>query len=213
MSDLFYDAVRLLGTHPFWLSSAPTVMGLEHTRRAGPFILAATHQSPFDVALLVRHSTRRLDFVSIVEAFRNPLVAWFYGSMNAFPLDRSRPDAPTVRILLDRLSRGRAVCIFPEGRLRRGAESVVHTRRISRGIGRIAKLAEAPIVPCVIINSAAYLSFKSWLPLGRTRYGIIVGPAIEPTEDAAAIEEKLVNDLVALHRALEAQMAVDARWK
>src|SRR5688572_6064556 len=102
---------------PFWVSSRPTVMGIEHARRDGPFIVASNHLSPYDVALLMRHSPRRLDFVSIVEVFRHPLMAWFYSNMNAFPLDRHRGDPKTVRIILDRLERGRVVAMFPEGRI------------------------------------------------------------------------------------------------
>src|SRR6266478_3541841 len=99
MSDLFYSAVVSLGTHVFWLSSRPVVIGVEHTRRAGPFIVAATHESPFDVALLMRHAKRPLDFVTTTEAFANPMVRWFYGSLNAFPLDRSKRDPATVRTI------------------------------------------------------------------------------------------------------------------
>src|SRR4051794_12787212 len=101
------------------MSSTPTVLNAEVTRRAGPYILAANHQTPYDVPLLMRHTARNVDFVSIVEVFKNPFIHWFYGSMNAFPLDRSKPDAPTIRVILDRLSRGRVVGMFPEGRLRK----------------------------------------------------------------------------------------------
>ncbi|MFA6043857.1 MAG: lysophospholipid acyltransferase family protein, partial [Phycisphaerales bacterium] len=148
MSDLFYKAVRLIGTPAFWVSATPVVIGTSHMPSHGRCLLAATHQSPYDVPLLIRHTTRLLDFVSITEVFRNPLVAWFYGSLNAFPLDRSRPDSGAVRTILDRLERGRAVAMFPEGGFRRGTDSVVHSRRIRPGIGRIAHMTGAPVIPC-----------------------------------------------------------------
>src|SRR5438045_3002539 len=112
MGDAFYRFVVLTGRMPFWISSRPVVLHAERARRAGPFILAANHTSPYDVPLLMRHTPRRLDFVSIIEVFRNPLVAWFYSHMNAFPVDRSRRDPATVRIILDRLARGRVVAMF-----------------------------------------------------------------------------------------------------
>src|ERR1041384_2498243 len=118
MSDAFYRAVRMVGTTAFWASASPVVVGESHVPGSGACIIAATHQSPYDVPLLIRHTRRLLDFVSTVEVFRNPLVAWFYGSLNAFPLDRSRPDVATVRVILDRLRRGRVVAIFPEGAIR-----------------------------------------------------------------------------------------------
>ena len=178
------------------------VIGAEHTRRDGPFILAATHQSPYDIPLLMRHCARPLDFVSIVEVFKNPFVAWFYGSMNAFPLDRSRRDPATVRVILDRLSKGRAVAMFPEGGFRRGADSVVHSRRIKPGIGRLAQLAGVPVIPCVIVNSIAYSRVISWLPIGRTKYAIAFAAPLLPTDDPAALEVRLIDAFVDLHAML-----------
>ena len=209
MSDTFYKAVRFIGSSAFWVSGSPTIIGAEHVPAEGPCLIAATHQSPYDVALLIRHTPRLLDFVSIVEVFRNPLVAWFYGSLNAFPLDRSRPDAKTVRIILDRLERARAVAIFPEGGFRKGAESVVHTRRIRPGTGRIANLSRAPIIPCVLINSGVYSRPSSWLPVRSTRYGLVYGKPIDPTLEPEVIEAMLVDAFVELHAELARQMTAD----
>lgn len=200
---MFYKCVRLLGKPAFWMSAEPVVLGQDHVPKTGACILASTHESPYDVALLIAHAPRLLDFVSIVEVFGNPLVGWFYGSLNAFALDRSRPDSKTVRTILDRLVRGRAVCMFPEGGLRPGLQSVVHTRRIRAGIGRIAALSGASIVPCVIINSGAYRRPLNWLPLFRTRYGVIFGEPMKPGEDAGATEQGLINQLVDLHARLQ----------
>ncbi len=147
MSDTFYNLIRAIGTPIFWASARPTVIGLHHARLKGPFILAANHHSPYDVPLLIRHTPRKLDFVSIVEVFRNPFVAWFYGSMNAFPLDRSRPDSPTVRIILDRLERGRAVAMFPEGGFRKLEDSVVTGGRMRPASAGSLKWQTSPSSP------------------------------------------------------------------
>ena len=208
MSDLFYNLVWHLGYPAFWVSSRPTIINAQVTQRRGPYILAANHHSPYDIPLLMRHTRRNLDFLSIVEVFNNPLVAWFYGSMNAFPLDRSRPDAPTVRRILDRLEWGRVVAMFPEGQFRSIDQSVVSGGSIQPGIGRIAILAGVPIIPCVIVNSIAYSRLTSWLPLGRTRYGIIYGQPLEPDPHAdarhaaAELEQRLCLAFRQLYRQL-----------
>lgn len=202
MSDAYYKAVRFIGRPAFWVSSTPTVIGLEHIPMHGAFILAATHQSVFDVPLLIRHTPRLLDMVSITEVFRNPFVAWFYGSMNAFPLERSRADPATVRTILSRLARGRVVAMFPEGRIQTGQASVLHDGKIRRGIGRIAGLAQVPVVPVVILDSGAYLSPAAWLPLRRTRYRIAYGPPIPPDAEPDAIETALVAAFATLHKSL-----------
>ena len=206
MSDFFYHVVRVFGSHAFWVSATPTILGRAHTHRTGAYILAANHESPYDIALLIRHCARAIDFISIIEVFRNPLVAWFYNSMNAVPLDRSRADVATVRKVLDRLSRGRVVGMFPEGRFRRGEDSVIRTRRLKPGIGRIAQMAGAPIVPCVIVNSSAYARFASWLPLRRTRYGLNFGEPIMPQDRPEETERQLVEAFVRLHAELLERM-------
>jgi len=206
MSDAFYRAVRFVGTGIFMTSSLPLVVGRERVPARGACIIASTHQSPYDVPLLIRHTPRLLDFVSIVEVFSKPLVGWFYGSLNAFPLDRSRADSKTVRIILGRLERGRAVAMFPEGGIREGRDSVVYSGRIKSGVGRIAHLAGAPVVPCVVIGSHAYGRFGSWLPVRRIRYGVIYGEPILPDPEPQRLEERLVDAFVTLHRQLSERM-------
>src|SRR5688500_6751061 len=126
MSDLAYNLVWSVGVHAFWVSSRPTILHRDRLKTPGGYILAPNHLSPFDVSCLIAISPRNLAWVSIVEAFRHPLVALLYGSVNAFPLGRSRPDSPTVRTILDRLNRGRAVAMFPEGAIRTPENSVLN---------------------------------------------------------------------------------------
>src|SRR3954468_5087227 len=156
MSDLAYNLVWGACVHAFWVSSSPLILHKERFKTPGAYILAPNHLSPFDVSCLMAISPRNLDWVSITEAFRNPLVALLYGSVNTFPLDRSKPDSPTVRIILDRLKRGRVVAMFPEGNIRTPETSVLNGGNFKPGIGRIAQLSGAPVIPCVIIGTDAY---------------------------------------------------------
>jgi len=212
MSDAFYNLIWYAGAHVFWTTSSPVVLHADRTRRQGAYLLASNHSSPYDVPLLMRHTARNLDFVSIVEVFRKPLVGWFYGSMNAFPLDRSKPDSPTVRIILDRLARGRVVAMFPEGGFRDEAKSVTHGGNMRPGIGRIAHLANVPIIPVVVVRSNLYSHFIHWLPLKRTKYGVIYGeplelrPDLEKSEAAQEIEGRLRAAFISLYRELSDAM-------
>jgi 1-acyl-sn-glycerol-3-phosphate acyltransferase len=210
MSDLFYSLVRAYGYPVFYITSHPTVLHAERFGlvRRGPFILAANHQSPFDIPILMRHCPRPLDFVSITEVFAKPLIGWFYGSMNAFPLQRARPDALTVRTIFQRLRRGRAVAMFPEGRLTPVERSVVHGGPIRPGIGRIALAAGVPILPVAIANSQAYYQPRAWLPLRSTLYGVNIGhpifppPGSDKRQAAEALESQLRGALIQLHAEL-----------
>src|SRR5690242_13048857 len=103
MSDVFYSFVVTVGRLPFLLSSRPKIRHADRVPRTGGVIIASTHMSPYDVPLLMRHVPRRLDFVSITEIFAKKFPGWFFGHMNAFPLDRHRSDPKTVKIIVDRL--------------------------------------------------------------------------------------------------------------
>lgn len=205
MSDTFYKLVVLFGRFPFWVSSRPTVLHAGRARRDGAYILASNHLSPFDVPALMRSTPRMLDFVSVVEIFQRPFVGWFFSHMNAFPLDRSRQDTKTVRIVLDRLQRGRVVAMFPEGRVRKEPESVINGAPFRPGVARIAQLANVPIVPVIVLGSGQYKRRSNWLPLRRVRYGIAFGHPIE-AQDIAAAEMQLAQAYQDLHAELRAAM-------
>jgi 1-acyl-sn-glycerol-3-phosphate acyltransferase len=214
MSDFFYMLVRAYGYPVIHLTSRPKVLHAERLRRheRGAIIVAANHQSPFDVPILMRYLRRPLDFVSVTEVFANPLIGWFYIAMNAIPLDRSQPDVPSVRTIFERLRRGRAVVMFPEGRLTPVEGSVVRGGPMRRGIGRIAVAAGVPIVPVAVANSQAYYQARAWLPLRWTRYGVNVGRPIFPPrigdkrEAGHAVEARLKAELIRLHGELCREM-------
>jgi 1-acyl-sn-glycerol-3-phosphate acyltransferase len=211
VKDWFYYLVYFLGSQPLLLTSSPVVLHRDRARHKGAYLLAATHFSPYDVACLIKQTPRVLDFVSIVEAFRNPLAAWFLSKMGAFPLDRWKPDSPTVRTVLERLRRGRVVALFPEGHIRTEETSVLVGGSLKSGVARIAKMAGVPIIPCVIVGTRAYHRPAAWVPLRRVRYGVIYGEPMTVTEDPvgpekAAFEERLRQTYQELFAELKATM-------
>lgn len=211
MSELFYKTVRAIGRPIFWCNSRYIALGVENIPTSGACLIASNHTSPYDIALMVRHCPRPVDFVSIVEVFKNPFLAWFYGGMNAFPLDRNKPDSPAVRIILDRLARGRIVVMFPEGGFRRGEASVVHSGKIKSGIGRIASIAKVPIIPAMIINSSVYSRPVAWFPLFRTRYAVAYGAPISPELPPEEIEAAIVGAMKRLHEQTSAMLPEHCR--
>ena len=217
MSDIAYYVVWQIGVTAFWTSSSPTVLHKDRLRRKGAYILAPTHFSPYDVACLIAISPRNLGWVSIVEVFRNPFVALFYGSMNAFPLDRSRPDSPTVRVILDRLKRGRVVAMFPEGHIRTPETSVLAGGPMKPGVARIAQLADVPVIPCVILGTGVYSQFTSWMPVRAVRYGAIFGEPLVVRKDLDKQEatKQFMDDLRRAYLDLHVELtgAMEAREK
>jgi 1-acyl-sn-glycerol-3-phosphate acyltransferase len=172
MSDVLYNVIRFVGRPAFYLASSPTVLHADRLNEPGPMIVAPNHLSPYDVPCLMASTRRKLDFVSVVEFFRNPVVGWFLRSMNAFPLDRGRRDSAATRKILERLERGRVVAMFPEGQIRAADTSLLAGGAFKASVVRLARLANVPILPCVILATGAFARPKAWLPFRRTRYAI-----------------------------------------
>jgi len=172
MSDLFYNSVRALGWPAFFFSSSPIVLHRDRVDVPGPLLLAPNHLSPYDVPCLMASTRKKLDFVSAAEFFRNPVLGWFLRSMNAFPLDRNRRDSAATRKILERLERGRKVVMFPEGQIRRAETSMLAGGAFQESVVRLARFANVPIVPCVVLATGAFAKPRAWLPFRRTRYAV-----------------------------------------
>lgn len=190
MSEAFYKTVRLLGGAIFRIASAPIVLHRERADRPGAYILAANHGSAFDAPLLIVTTPRVIYWLSIVELFRHPLLRWFLTGMRAAPLDRSKADSATMRVMLRHLRAGRVIGIFPEGRMRTEEESVLHGGEIRDGICKLAQLASVPVLPCVVSGSENFRDWKSWLPLARTRFAVAYGKVIFARADLAKTEAR-----------------------
>ena len=206
-----YKWVVRIGYHAFWVSSRPVALHRERLAEPdGAYLLAPNHLSPFDVPCLMAQMPRgkHIDFVSVTEFFQNRLTAWFLRGVNAFPLDRHKVDGPTVRIILDRLAKGRLVAMFPEGGIRSEADSVLNGGNIKPGLAKLAQLAAVPVIPCVILGTKAYAKPTSWLPLKRVRYGVNYGkPMYVRTDlDQADGRTQFLQDIKRAYRDLHAEL-------
>jgi 1-acyl-sn-glycerol-3-phosphate acyltransferase len=208
MSDFTYNWVVRICRPAFTVSSCPLVLHRERAAMPGGYILAPNHLSAYDVPCLMAQAPRNLDFVSITELYENWFVATFFNGMNVFPLDRSKPDSPTVRIILERLRRGRAVVMFPEGKIPSEAESVLNGGPIKPGVARIAHLADAPVIPCVILGTGAYAKPSSWAPVRGVRYAIAYGRPLRARTDLEESQSRaqLLSDIKRSYRELHAEL-------
>lgn len=221
MSDAFYKLVKFVGRPAFKQSSRRIFLHADRVPATGPVIVAANHLSPYDIPCLMDAIDRPLDFVSITEMFRNPLVGWLFRSMNAFPLERRRADPATTRVILDRLRRGRAVAMFPEGRIPLPEESMLLGRPVRWSIVRLARLAGVPIVPGVILGTGVFSRASAWKPVGKTTYGAAFGQPVrvDAEKDEATACGAAEAQLIAAYPELYAELSaatgltvLDQRW-
>jgi 1-acyl-sn-glycerol-3-phosphate acyltransferase len=138
--------------------------------------------------------------------------------MNAFPLDRGRINPATTRTILDRLARGRKIVLFPEGHIRTAATSLLAGGSFKPSVARLARLANVPIIPCVVLATGAFSRPTAWLPLKRTRYAVGFGEPISVAreEDEPRAIEQLKSAYTALYAEISAASGLtlnDSPWR
>ena len=165
-------------------------------RRKGAWILAANHISHFDPPLIGIVTRRKIDWMGMVELFRQPLVALWFRAIDTFPVDRGHLDRQAVRIALTRLRAGHAIGMFPEGGIRDGARSVLEGAATRPGVAGLSQMTGAPIIPCVIMGSdRCYILPRLWRPWRRIPVWIAFGQPLFPggRVDRAALEASLAG--------------------
>jgi 1-acyl-sn-glycerol-3-phosphate acyltransferase len=204
MGVISYKTIRAICYPAFAVCSRPVVLHKDRARRSGAYILAPNHLSHYDIPCLMRVSPRDLDFLSIIEILKHPWAARLFRLMNVVFHDRGRPDVVAMRHIVNRLKRGRVVAMFPEGHLQREESSAVTGAAFKPGVVKLAQLAGAPIVPCVMLQTNAFWRFTAWLPLRHTVYGVAFGEpiAVGDAPDESAARAAALQRLRSAYRAL-----------
>lgn len=204
-----YRAARVLGRWFFATFGRMHVVNREATHRPETMIVAANHVSHFDPPLISMVAERNIDWMAMSELFEQQPVAGFIRALGAFPVDRSRADRAAVKTALARLAAGRNVGIFPEGGIRQGAKSVLGGAEIRPGVGALAQLSGAPVLPAVVLGSDRLYSWRAWLPGRRTPVWLAFGEPLRcpaPGKQAReAFEHEVTEALRGLARALREQ--------
>lgn len=140
----------------------------------GGAVVVANHISHFDPGFLTVAFDRTIDWMTTEEFYANPLAAAWLRGVDTFPVNRSRPDQRALRLGVERLRAGRWVGMFPEGGIRAGSTSILGGAEPKSGATALARLADAPILPCLILGSDRLYAARSWRP-GPPRTPIWVG--------------------------------------
>jgi 1-acyl-sn-glycerol-3-phosphate acyltransferase len=93
------------------------VSGTDNIPQNGAFVLLPRHQRWEDIPLIAFSVNRPLYYIAKQELFNNFISKRFITMVGGIPLDRKRParNRNTYSILLQKLSSGEGVVVFPEG--------------------------------------------------------------------------------------------------
>lgn len=145
---------------------------------AGPWILACNHLSHFDPPLIAGAFRQPLDFLAMRELFRPAWFGFLLRAANVIPVGRRQADTAALKAALQRLEKGRIVCVFPEGGLRAGSTSVLGGADLTEGVALLAARAEVPVRPAVIVGSDQLYVRQNWGR--RPRIVVAAGEPISP---------------------------------
>jgi 1-acyl-sn-glycerol-3-phosphate acyltransferase len=184
-------AVALLGFRVRFAAPVPPTGGL---------ILLSSHQSHLDPLLVGLALDRRMSSLA-----RNSLYAFSpFGAairaLDAVPIDRNASMVQALKAVIERLDRGGAVLIFPEGT----RTSDGRLGEIKAGFALMARKAGVPILPVAIVGAYECWPRSRLLPRpGRVR--LEFGAPITP-EAVAGLDDRTVTALCAERiRALDAE--------
>ncbi|NTV62994.1 MAG: 1-acyl-sn-glycerol-3-phosphate acyltransferase, partial [Oscillochloris sp.] len=129
------------------------VEGLENLppRKTGGMVMAMNHVNGLDIPVIgaMLPFSYRLSWLGKAEIFENPIVGWWFRTMNVIPIKRGRRDVAALDAAVDALRAGATLLIFPEGH--RSRTAVLQAGR--GGAIRLAMQSGVPIVPIAIVGS------------------------------------------------------------
>jgi 1-acyl-sn-glycerol-3-phosphate acyltransferase len=170
-----------------------TYEGLEHVPAGGPFLLAASHRSNVDFALVSGVARRRIRYMGKEELWKSRLLGGLISALGAFPVHRGKADREAMRRCIAILQGGEPLVIFPEGTRRRGPT----IEDLHDGTAYIATRTGVPIVPVAIAGSERAMARGQVLPR-PVKVHLLIGPPIlppPPPEDGRRPSRRALREL------------------
>jgi len=181
----WYDAVFWGTFMGFGAGWSLRVAGRRHMPATGPVLVVSNHQSFFDPVLVGLASRRYLAYLARKTLFKNRYLRGVIESLDAIPIDQEGLGIDGLKAVLEKLSQGKAVLVFPEGH--RTFDGGL--QELMAGVTLLVKKVKAPIVPVGIAGA-----FDSWpreakwptaapvfLPPWAGTIGVSIGEPIDPT--------------------------------
>ena len=146
-----------------------TVIGEENVPKDQAVLYIGNHRSYFDIVLTYSHFPGITGYVAKKEMLRYPLLKNWMKAIHCLFLDRDNIKEGLKTILkgVEEVKNGTSLCIFPEGTRNRENDTFLP---FHDGSFKIAEKGGVPVVPMVLLNSAAI--FEDHLP--RIRRATVV---------------------------------------
>jgi 1-acyl-sn-glycerol-3-phosphate acyltransferase len=197
----FFDSSgnRVHRVAALWASSALVlcsvrvkIVNLDLLQPGQPYILAANHQSLFDILALLSKLKVQFRWLAKESLFNIPIFGRAMRKAGYIPINRSNPIQAYQSLLLaaKKIQEGTSVLIFPEGT----RQEKDHLGDFKKGGFILAIKSQEPIVPIGIIGSGKVLA-KNSLRIYPGTIRIVLGKPI-PTQGCQARDAKALMEKV-----------------
>ena len=167
---MLYAFLKIFFQTLFRIVFRARVRGTEHLPKEGPVILAANHMSNWDPPLLACFMPRIVSYMAKEELFGTAIRI-----CHAFPVKRGAADRAAIKTAVQVLKGGHCLGLFPEGTRSRTGKM----RKAEAGVGLIAAMTGAPVVPAAILGTDKIFANGGFLP----KLTILVGEPMHFTGD------------------------------
>jgi len=171
------------------------VEGLEVLPRSGPTLVVANHDSQTDPLAVGVAARRRRQIRALAKRslWDKPGLGRVLDGMGQIPIERAAGDADALVNAVAALRRGSCIGVFPEGTI-----SVGRRLRARSGSGRLAlEVPEARLVCATVEGTPAIARFPQ-RPRIRVRFFEPASGQTDPSETAAGLSQRLLDELRAL---------------
>ncbi|MGF1579208.1 MAG: lysophospholipid acyltransferase family protein [Gemmataceae bacterium] len=193
--ELTYLAMNMTCTLGFSLKTE----GRNNIPKAGGALVLANHASYLDPVLVGLATRRHLIPLARKSLWKNPILRVFIDALQAVPIDRESGGKEGLKNILERLNRGQAILLFPEGtRTKTGELSPFRP-----GVHLLIKRTKLPIIPVGIAGG-----FQAWptgqalpkfaplfLPTVKASIAVSVGRPLDGNKYASMTKEAALQQL------------------
>ena len=107
----------------FYLTGSKVqIAGLENIPDEGPVVFVSNHQGHMDSIVIQGFIHKHKAFVSVIEAYKLPIIRTWLKEMKCVFLDRKDPRQSLISInqAIEYIRQGQSMVVFPEGKLSSG---------------------------------------------------------------------------------------------
>ena len=182
-----------------WIVGIKTQTEGGETIPPGPCIIAAKHQSDWDIFAILPHTDEKPAYIAKRELIDIPFFGWAAQSIDTISIDR-KLGGQAIPLMLaeakEKIARGCRIVIYPEGT----RKAPLADPDYRQGIVRMYEALGVPVIP-VALNSGLFWGRNSlvmWPGTARAKFLPAIPPGLPPAEFAARLKATIETETTRL---------------